>query len=221
MRETDPAPVARWLAGLGEDLKRAREALRDVPANHREAVAVALVGIGRAHDFATNWLPSEYAAMVAMDSARGLGEHAATLCEAALAMDAAALMAQQPAVGLPVAQPTGATHPSAAERTATPAPAAAKTTVVLWEGAEPTGRNLRLARTRAAYLEAHGNVAGALAALEREGNAIGKSTFYDHLDALDIELPGWRSRVLLSGSSGNLEVGVRLRRRGKTRAKSG
>jgi hypothetical protein len=93
----------------------------------------------------------------------------------------------------------------------------ARTEVVLWEGAEHNERNVRLARTRSAYLEAHGKVAKALAALEAGGNAIGKSTIYDHLNALDDLRPGWRAHVLVPGASGNPENGVTVRTREKTR----
>ncbi len=65
-------------------------------------------------------------------------------------------------------------------------------TVVLWEGAQHTERNIRLARTRTAYLEANENVATAMAALEAEGNAIGRTTFYEHLKVLDDAITNWR-----------------------------
>ncbi|MDX2147336.1 MAG: hypothetical protein SFZ23_07415 [Planctomycetota bacterium] len=93
-----------------------------------------------------------------------------------------------------------------------------RTEVVLWEGADHNERNVRLARTRSAYLEAHGNVVAALAALKAGGNAVGRSTFYDHLTALDSECPGWRSHLMVSGASGNPESGVVVRPRGKSRA---
>lgn len=95
----------------------------------------------------------------------------------------------------------------------------ARTEVVLWEGAAHTDRNIRLARTRSAYLEAHGNVTDALAALKAGGNGIGKSTLYDHLKALDTECPDWRANVLVSGASGNPDNGVTVRTREKPRAK--
>lgn len=75
-------------------------------------------------------------------------------------------------------------------------PPAIYTTVVLWEGAEHTAYNIRLARTRSAYLEAHGDVEKASAALDADGHAVARSTFYNHLDALDQECPGWRNAVL-------------------------
>ena len=74
-------------------------------------------------------------------------------------------------------------------------------TVVLWEGAEHSQRNVRLARTRTAYLEAHGNVRAAREALKQDGHPIGQSTFYEHLKTLDVECPGWRD----SGQRGNPE----------------
>jgi hypothetical protein len=95
----------------------------------------------------------------------------------------------------------------------------ARTEVVLWEGAEYNERIVRLARTRSAYLEAHGKVTDALAALTLGGNAIGKSTFYDHLRALDTACPGWRASVLVSGASGIPESGVAVRTPKKSRGK--
>jgi hypothetical protein len=92
-------------------------------------------------------------------------------------------------------------------------------TVILWEGAEFTERNIRLARTRSAYLEAHGDVNAAMKALSESGHPIAKSTFYDHLKAIDTELPDWRKSTLVSGASGNPENGVRAGTRGKSRAK--
>jgi len=104
-----------------------------------------------------------------------------------------------------------------AERGSTETPRAS--TVVLWEGAAHTDHNVRLARTRSAYLEAGGNVREALAALRSDGFAIGQSTFYDHLRELDKESPGWRDQVLRnSGLSGKMEragtAGLRQRHRG-------
>jgi hypothetical protein len=67
--------------------------------------------------------------------------------------------------------------------------------IYLWPGAAPTKHNVRLARTRDAYLKHRGNVAKALAALEAEGNPIAQSTFYNHLKELDKAIPGWRDSV--------------------------
>lgn len=69
-------------------------------------------------------------------------------------------------------------------------------TVVLWEGAGHSERNIRLARTRTAYLEAGGSVSDALKALEEDGNKIARSTFYNHLESLDKECPNWRESAL-------------------------
>ncbi len=96
-----------------------------------------------------------------------------------------------------------------------------ETQVILWEGAEHSKRNIRLARTRTAYSEAHGNVRVALKALQAEGNGISKSTFYSHLDALDREIPGWRDRVLVSDQNGNPDNLRRAGTRGKTRGQVG
>jgi hypothetical protein len=101
-----------------------------------------------------------------------------------------------------------------------PPPVKLPETVVLWEGAAHTKQNIRLARTRTAYLEAHGNVAAAMAAMAKAGHRIGRSTLYDHLKALDTECPGWRANVLASGASGNPEDGVNVRTRGESRAKT-
>ncbi len=72
---------------------------------------------------------------------------------------------------------------------------AARETVVLWESAEQSERNIRIARTRTAYLECHGNVADARTALAKEGHPIAQSTFYDHLNVLDQQDPDWRDRM--------------------------
>lgn len=91
-------------------------------------------------------------------------------------------------------------------------------TVVLWDGAEHSERNIRLARTRSAYLEAHGNVADALAALERAGNRVARRTFYNHLNALDEAIPHWRNSVLCNEPAqmhGTRIVGTRGKSRGK------
>ncbi len=93
--------------------------------------------------------------------------------------------------------------------------AAGRSTVVVWEGAEPTERNIRLARTRTAYMEAQGKVTVALEALEQDGFGVSRSTFYNHLNALDAELPGWRNGVLLSNPNGNLDGLTMPRKRGK------
>ena len=97
----------------------------------------------------------------------------------------------------------------------------ARTEVVLWEGAAHTDRNIRLARTRSAYLEAHGYVPAAMAALKDSGNPVARSTFYNHLDALDAAIPRWRESVQLSNPTGNLDgmrnVGTRGKSRGKVR----
>lgn len=93
------------------------------------------------------------------------------------------------------------------------------TPVVLWEGAEHNERNVWLARTRSAYLEAHGNVADALAALKADGDEVSRSTFYNHLDALDRAIPRWRESVQLSNSTGNLDGMRNVGTRGKSRDK--
>jgi hypothetical protein len=97
----------------------------------------------------------------------------------------------------------------------------ARTEVVLWEGAAHTDRNIRLARTRTAYLEAHGKVSVALAALKEAGYSVARSTFYNHLNALDMEIPRWRDSVQLSNPPGNLDgmrnVGTRRKSWGKVR----
>lgn len=94
-------------------------------------------------------------------------------------------------------------------------------TLVLWEGAEHTERNVRLARTRTAHLEAHGNVVDALAALKAAGHPVSRSTYYNHLDALDRAIPGWRASVQLSNPTGNPDglrtVGTHGKSRGKPR----
>jgi hypothetical protein len=97
----------------------------------------------------------------------------------------------------------------------------ARTEVVLWEGAAHTDHNIRLARTRTAYLEAHGNVQAALAALKKAGDTVSRSTFYNHLKALDKEIPHWRESAQLSNPTGNLD-GMRIvGTRGKSRGEVG
>jgi hypothetical protein len=98
---------------------------------------------------------------------------------------------------------------------------AAQISVVLWEGAPHTERNVRLARTRSAYLEAHGNVAAALDLLKNAGNPVSRSTFYNHLDALDAEIPRWREAFQLSNPTGNLDGMRNVGSRGKTGATLG
>lgn len=93
------------------------------------------------------------------------------------------------------------------------------TEVVLWEGAEHNARNVRLARTRTAYLEAHGDVPAAMAALKETGNPVARSTFYNHLDALDKAIPRWRESVQLSNPTGNPDGMRNVRTRGKSRDK--
>ncbi|MFN7022268.1 MAG: hypothetical protein ACK4WH_13200 [Phycisphaerales bacterium] len=95
----------------------------------------------------------------------------------------------------------------------------ARTEVVLWEGAEHNERNVRLARTRSAYLEAHGDVRAAMRALEDSGNPVARSTFYNHLDALDVAIPRWRESVQLSNPTGNLDGMRNVGTRGKSRDK--
>lgn len=92
-----------------------------------------------------------------------------------------------------------------------------RTEVVLWEGAALSDRNIRLARTRSAYLEAHGNVSAAMAALTEAGNPVSRSTFYNHLDALDKLIPRWRVSVQLSNPTGNLDGMRNVGTRGKSR----
>jgi HAMP domain-containing protein len=97
----------------------------------------------------------------------------------------------------------------------------ARTEVVLWEGAEHNERNVRLARTRSAYLEAHGNVAEALAALKADGNEIARRTFYNHLDALDTAIPHWRDSVQLCNQPAQMHGTRIVGTRGKSRGKAG
>jgi hypothetical protein len=97
----------------------------------------------------------------------------------------------------------------------------ARTEVVLWEGAAHTDRNIRLARTRSAYLEAHGDVLAALKALKDSGSPVARSTFYNHLDALDVAIPRWRESVQLSNQTGNLDGMRHVGTRGKSGTKRG
>lgn len=97
----------------------------------------------------------------------------------------------------------------------------ARTEVVLWEGAAHTDRNIRLARTRSAYLEAHGDVVAALAALKADGNEIARRTFYNHLDALDTANPHWRDSVQLCNEPAQMHGTRIVGTRGKSRGKAG
>lgn len=106
-------------------------------------------------------------------------------------------MATQPAQSEPVE------HRVARLEAAAPRQNAKPDLLVLWEGAEHSGRNISLARTRTAYLEAHGSVAEALESLKEGGHGISRSTFYNHLTALDDEIPGWRNSVQSSRPGGN------------------
>lgn len=65
--------------------------------------------------------------------------------------------------------------------------------IVLWEGAELSPRNISLARSRTAYLEAGGNVATALVRLNSDNHPVSRSTFYNHLKRLDELSPNWRT----------------------------
>ncbi len=89
--------------------------------------------------------------------------------------------------------------------------------IVLWEGADPGKRNVQLARSRTAYLEANGNVPAALKALKETGFTVARSTFYTHLDALDEADPGWRTSIQMSSEPGNLDGMHKLRTRRKSR----
>ncbi len=119
--------------------------------------------------------------------------------------------------------------PSAAPAVETPAapPPPASTlepkpvTVVLWEGAEHSERNIGLARTRTAFLEAHGDETDAMEAMTMAGRRIARSTYYAHLNALDIACPGWRAGVRQSGSPGQPDKSDRAGLHEKRRAKSG
>lgn len=87
--------------------------------------------------------------------------------------------------------------------------------VVLWEGAEVSEFNIKLARVRTAYLEANGNVKLALKSLKNDGLSISKSTFYNHLNTLDERDPGWRHRTPDSNRLGNREFPESSRTLGK------
>ncbi len=96
-----------------------------------------------------------------------------------------------------------------------------RTEVVLWEGAAHSDRNVRLAHTRSAYLEAHGDVVAALAALKASGHKIARRTFYNHLDALDKAIPHWRDSVQLCNAPAQMHGAKIVGTRGKSRGKAG
>lgn len=117
----------------------------------------------------------------------------------------------------PAAAKEPATKPESPPQTQEP-PVVIQEVVVLRDGAPPTPREIRLARTRTAYLEANGCVSAAMTALQKQGHGIGQSTFYEHLEIWDRRDPFWRSGVLTSsGASGNPKhserVGLTKKRR--------
>lgn len=87
-------------------------------------------------------------------------------------------------------------------------------TIVLGEGANNTPFNIRLARTRTALLENHGNIEAALKSLRSDGHEISQSTIYGHIKTLDSQNPGW-NQSMISKQVGNLENGVSPRHNGK------
>ena len=87
-------------------------------------------------------------------------------------------------------------------------------TIMLCEGADNTPFNIRLARTRTALLENHGNVEAALKSLRSDGHEISQSTIYGHIKTLDSRKPGW-NQSMISKQVGNLENGVSPRHNGK------
>lgn len=87
-------------------------------------------------------------------------------------------------------------------------------TIVLWEGADNTPYNRRIALTCSAYLEANRNVGKAIAALKREGHKVSQSTFYEYLGVRDEQDKGWRNGII-SEQVGKLENGVSPRYNGK------
>lgn len=87
-------------------------------------------------------------------------------------------------------------------------------TILLWEGAEHTPFNIRLAHTRTALLENHGNVEAALKSLRSDGHKFSLSTIYGHIKKLDTLNPGW-NQGMISKQVGNLEIGVSTRNNGK------
>ena len=87
-------------------------------------------------------------------------------------------------------------------------------TIVLWEGAEHTPLNTRIARSRTALLESQGNFQDALKSLREGGHKISQSAFYGHIKKLDTLNPGW-NQGMISKQVGNLENGVSPRYNGK------
>jgi hypothetical protein len=111
----------------------------------------------------------------------------------------------------------------AAHELAATTPSAIKhTTVVLWEGAMHTPHNTRLARSRTAYQENAGKVSAAVAALNKDGHRLSRRAFYNHLQVLDQEDPGWREKYLECTPVAKLKElhGMQIERsRGKSRDK--
>ena len=87
-------------------------------------------------------------------------------------------------------------------------------TIVLWEGAEHTPLNTRIARSRTALLENDCNVQAALKSLSSDGHEISPATIYGHIKKLDTLNPGWNQGVIFK-QVGNLEIGVSPRYNGK------
>lgn len=129
--------------------------------------------------------------------------------------DNASVKAQKPPARSACGGESGGTAATEGLRGAAGGPA--RTAIVLWEGADLTDRNIRLARTRTAYLEAHGDVTAAIEALKQAGSPVARSTFYNHLDALDVAIPRWRESVQLSNPTGNLDGMRNVGTRGKSR----
>jgi hypothetical protein len=96
-------------------------------------------------------------------------------------------------------------------------PTVIREVVVSTQNAPLTEMNVRLARTRTAYLENQGSVPAALKQLKRDGHVISRSTFYNHLEALDKLDPQWRAPVMVSNQSGQMDgmrqIGTRENRR--------
>lgn len=96
------------------------------------------------------------------------------------------------------------------------------------DGLPQSPYGLRLARTRSAYLECHGDVNKVARRLYPENSRVSKgqklrgiSTIHDHLRALDELLPNWRHGAPHSDVAGNPEQLKILRRHRKSEERSG
>lgn len=89
--------------------------------------------------------------------------------------------------------------------------------VILWEGAEVSDKNIKLARVRTAFLETGGSVRETRDELRRNDISLSTATIYRYLNLLDELIPGWRRSFSFSQSMRNRENLHVVRSRQKSR----